>query len=260
MPEVNEPIPGPPGTVLQDARINAGKSVVDVAEALNLLKTYVEALENNDYSRFNSPLFARGYIKSYARYMGLDEASLLRDCDRICRRQDERSAQVQQVRAGANAPARGGIVVALVAALLVWLVCVWVFGGGDEAQLEVEALPDRHAGLVELKPVESLGRSLLQQEPLEMRIPEDESGFESHSATLSLQVKESVWLEIRDANNVIVLTGIQPKGKQFSLAVEGPIYFSVAYWPAVALQYNGKPVHFDNIAESKAVRLQVGEI
>ena len=64
MPGTKLLYPGPPGSVLYDARISAGKSVLETAEALNLLNSYVEALEENDYSRFNSPLFARGYIKS----------------------------------------------------------------------------------------------------------------------------------------------------------------------------------------------------
>ncbi|AKH70257.1 protein of unknown function (DUF4115)/Helix-turn-helix domain [Spongiibacter sp. IMCC21906] len=261
MPEIKESIPGPPGSVLQDARLNAGKSVVEVAEALNLLKTYVEALEENDYSRFNSPLFARGYIKSYARYMGLDEVPLLNDCDRICRRKDESSNQVRQRTAGAKAPARGGVFVALIMALIVWSLSVWLLGAQPETTLSVELLPERHAGLPELKKTAPLGASLLKGENLETSIPVDSEGdISTHSATISLHVKESVWLEIRDARGAVVLSGQQPKGKQLSLAVEGPIFFSVAYWPAVVLEYNGKSVQLDDIAKSKAVRLQVGEI
>ena len=100
------PQAGPPGSILQEARLQAGKSLDETADALNLLKTFVQALEDNDYSRFNSPLFARGYIKSYARYMQLDEAPLLRDCDRICRREEE--ATVAHAPKGcARAPGHG---------------------------------------------------------------------------------------------------------------------------------------------------------
>ena len=260
MPEMNEPYPGPPGSVLQDARVNAGKSLVDVAEALNLLKTYVEALENNDYSRFNSPLFARGYIKSYARYMGLDEEPLLRDCDRICRRQDEQVSHRQQARVGAKAPARGGIAIALVAALLIWALSVWLFGGTPAPKLSLTILPDRHAPLTEIKPASHLGESLLKGEnALVVTLPVDES-IATHSATVSLTIHDAVWLELRDARHIVVLSGTQPRGKQISLSMQGPISFSVAYWPAVSMQYNGKAVALEALAQSKAVRLQVGEL
>lgn len=261
MPEVNELYPGPPGSVLQDARVNAGKSVVDVAEALNLLKTYVEALENNDYSRFNSPLFARGYIKSYARYMGLEEEPLLRDCDRICRRQDDKVSHRKQARVGAKAPARGGVAIALVAALLIWSLSVWLLSGTPTPKLSLKILPDRHAPLTEINGSSNLGESLLKGEnALVVTLPVNAQPEVTHSATVSLTIHDAVWLELRDARNIVVLSGTQPRGKQISLSMQGPISFSVAYWPAVTMQYNGKAVALEALAQSKAVRLQVGEL
>ena len=110
--------------------------MLETAEALNLLNSYVEAIEENDYSRFNSPLFARGYIKSYARYMGLDEAPLLSDCDRICRREEQSNQRSHvQVPGKVQAPGHAGFILALIVALLIWSLSYWIFSGPEKSAI-----------------------------------------------------------------------------------------------------------------------------
>ena len=43
MPGTKQLYPGPPGSVLHDARVSAGKTVLETAEALNLLNSYVRS-------------------------------------------------------------------------------------------------------------------------------------------------------------------------------------------------------------------------
>ncbi len=64
--------PEGPGQVLRAEREALGVSTRDVAETLNLAISVVEAIEADDYERMPSPVFARGYIRSYARLLGLE--------------------------------------------------------------------------------------------------------------------------------------------------------------------------------------------
>lgn len=248
---------GPPGSVLQEARLQAGKSIAETAEALNLLKTYVEALERNDYSRFNSPLFARGYIKSYARYMGLEEAPLLRDCDRICRRDDEAAAK-RALTPKSRAPGHARAYVLVAAALLVWIISYFVFGAGSNAKLDVTVMSERYPPLPELRAQPSLGETLLQM-PAENE-QSTSSSNESRPAKIEFTVSEEVWLELHDANGKLVLSGVRPAGENIQLAVDGPVQLSMSYWPAVTVMYNEQRVDFSALAESNAVRVQIGEL
>ena len=248
----------PPGSVLRDARLSAGKSVEQVAEALNLLTTHVEALECNDYSRFNSPMFARGYIRSYARHFGLDEAPLLKDSERICRR-DEEQAEQRRPKGTTQAPIQARLLVAALAALIIWGVSYLLFGGEPKPRLDISLMEERYVPLQELRSRSLLGESLLQV-PGAVSEPETTSTVLSHPAIVRLEALQTVWLELRDAHGAVQFRGQLEAGQSQSLDVQGPVQLAMAYWPAVRIQYNQQDVELSELAESNAVRVQIGEL
>jgi cytoskeleton protein RodZ len=65
------------GMALRDAREQQGMSVHDVAERIKFAPRQVEALEANDFAHLPEATFLRGFVRSYARVLQLDEASLL---------------------------------------------------------------------------------------------------------------------------------------------------------------------------------------
>ena len=62
-----------PGSILSTARKELKWSIEDVAANLNLRVTVIEALEADDYTNLPGPTFVRGYQRSYARLLGIDE-------------------------------------------------------------------------------------------------------------------------------------------------------------------------------------------
>ncbi len=66
-----------PGEVLREARESKGLDVVSVANHLNLHRSTIEALENDDFDQLPETIFIRGYIRNYARLLGVDAAGLL---------------------------------------------------------------------------------------------------------------------------------------------------------------------------------------
>ncbi|MEP5759566.1 MAG: RodZ domain-containing protein [Litoreibacter sp.] len=60
------------GDIMRGERATMGKSLLDVQRELKIKATYVAAVENADPSVFESPGFIAGYVRSYARYLGLD--------------------------------------------------------------------------------------------------------------------------------------------------------------------------------------------
>ncbi len=55
----------------------------EAADRLNLMPDYVAILERDDYQALRSPPFARGYVKSYGRLLGLDEQHLMSVFDEV---------------------------------------------------------------------------------------------------------------------------------------------------------------------------------
>lgn len=55
----------------------------ETADRLNWMPNYVAIIERDDYQALRSPAFARGYVKAYARLLGLDQEQVLGAFDRL---------------------------------------------------------------------------------------------------------------------------------------------------------------------------------
>ena len=73
---------GSPGQTLREAREARRMSVAEVAQELKISRQAVERLEQGQYDSLPGDTFARGYIRSYARLMGMDPARLALAFDR----------------------------------------------------------------------------------------------------------------------------------------------------------------------------------
>src|SRR6056297_1309629 len=60
------------GDLMRGERATLGKSLLDVERELRIKANYVAAIENSDPSAFDTPGFIPGYVRSYARYLGMD--------------------------------------------------------------------------------------------------------------------------------------------------------------------------------------------
>lgn len=60
------------GDLMRGERATLGKSLLDVQRELKIKATYIAAIENCDVSAFETQGFVAGYVRSYARYLGMD--------------------------------------------------------------------------------------------------------------------------------------------------------------------------------------------
>jgi cytoskeletal protein RodZ len=66
-----------PGEVLKAERLRRGLDVATVAEQLHITRHYLLALENGEYHKLPAPIFAKGYMRSYAKLFDISEGALL---------------------------------------------------------------------------------------------------------------------------------------------------------------------------------------
>ena len=52
-------------------------SIAAVQQELHIRERYLDALEHDDFDQFPGTVYARGFLRSYARYLGLDAEALL---------------------------------------------------------------------------------------------------------------------------------------------------------------------------------------
>jgi len=66
------------GDELRGHRATLGKSLLDVQRELRIKASFIDAIENGDPSVAPNPGFVPGYVRAYARYLGLDPDSVYR--------------------------------------------------------------------------------------------------------------------------------------------------------------------------------------
>jgi cytoskeleton protein RodZ len=70
------------GDQMRGERATLGKSLLDVQRDLRIRASYIAAIENCDVTAFHTPGFIAGYVRSYARYLGLNpENAFLQFCE-----------------------------------------------------------------------------------------------------------------------------------------------------------------------------------
>ncbi|MBP3934866.1 MAG: helix-turn-helix domain-containing protein, partial [Pseudomonas sp.] len=70
-----------PGETLRQARENNGWTLAEVALKLNLTASSLSNLETGAFDKLPGHTFARGYIRAYAKLLGMDQAALVREFD-----------------------------------------------------------------------------------------------------------------------------------------------------------------------------------
>ncbi|MPZ23367.1 MAG: PASTA domain-containing protein [Dehalococcoidia bacterium] len=64
------------GRALEQARIASGISIEDAASATRISTRYLLALEQEELHELPAPIYARGFLRTYAGYLGLDAADV----------------------------------------------------------------------------------------------------------------------------------------------------------------------------------------
>src|ERR1700730_5400883 len=59
------------GEELRREREIRGISIKEISDATKISKRFLEAIERNDHGKLPAPVFTRGFVREYARYLGL---------------------------------------------------------------------------------------------------------------------------------------------------------------------------------------------
>ncbi len=65
------------GEDLRREREIRGISLKEIADATKISKRFLEALERNDHKTLPAPVFTRGFVREYARYVGLNAEEMV---------------------------------------------------------------------------------------------------------------------------------------------------------------------------------------
>ena len=78
------------GEKLRQAREERGISLSEVAEQTRISPLYLEAIDHDDYKTLPGGIFNKGFVRSYAKYVGVDEQEALQDYSRLIAEHEEK--------------------------------------------------------------------------------------------------------------------------------------------------------------------------
>ena len=111
------------GVTLAAAREEQQRSLESVAADLHLQPEVVRAIENGDEAKVPAPTFLRGYVRSYARLLGLDDTSLTAQLPLLNEYRPAPLKRVGMRRSGVSLPRMKWLVwILLLAALAVMII------------------------------------------------------------------------------------------------------------------------------------------
>ncbi|WP_300730611.1 RodZ family helix-turn-helix domain-containing protein [Pseudomonas sp.] len=176
-PEVPAATRGNPGETLRQAREHNGWTLSEVALKLNLTVSSLSNLEAGAFDKLPGHTFARGYIRAYAKLLGMDQAALVREFDQ-CTGTDANGSNVHSL-GRIEEPVRVSHTILRIVSLLL---LVAVIGGGfiwwqDQTSMRAKDLIGLTPEHVEVEGADGT----TQIHPLDE--PEDQAVSESQEAS-----------------------------------------------------------------------------
>lgn len=81
------------GEKMREAREERGITISEVAEQTRISPLYIESIEKDDYKPLPGGIFNKGFLKSYARYIGFDEHEALQEYSKLVGSQSANSPE-----------------------------------------------------------------------------------------------------------------------------------------------------------------------
>ncbi len=124
------------GDEFRSAREARGLTLSDVAEQIHIRSVYLNAIENEDWASIGAPVYVRGFIRTYARFLALESEAAVATFNQTVPVERPASAslamQNERERTGPSLWALIAVVVALVLSAFAgfeW----WSFSSGNSA-------------------------------------------------------------------------------------------------------------------------------
>jgi len=280
------------GKRLAKAREDAGMDLRAVATELHLRVEVIQALEAGDEAVLPAPAFVRGYVRSYARCVGLDDVALIADLPQaaehrpVARRGARKSYRVPSFPLG-RVLAWGLVVSVLIAVVLYGMPAVERLWSGQQSQpvdnslqlpqSEFEApdaddvlvLPENgseeESPLLSETPVEPPADESISAEPTIPALePEKEPAVAPASdatdlagpAELTLRFTQDSWVEMTSRDRKLVV-GTQRAGSERTVRAEPPLDILLGNAPAVEMHWRGKRFDITPYQRGKVARIKL---
>jgi cytoskeleton protein RodZ len=274
------------GQTLRTAREAQGLSVEEVAGRLRLMLRQVEAIEADDFDSLGQPVFARGFVRNYAKLLNLP-------ADELMARMGGEKAETAVVskapppatRAWLSSP---WLILALLGLLLLVAAPVglylWLTSGEDAddekpfyvlpaetarpaAEAAVQPAPPAAAepapqadGAPAVAPAPPAEPAVFApRQPAHSAATPPPVEAASQSRVLSFEFGGESWVEIRDGSGRMIHRQLNTPGSQVEVTGQPPFDLVVGNAALVHMTYNGRPIDLRPYIEVTVARFTLEE-
>jgi cytoskeleton protein RodZ len=267
------------GRILRDSRESQGMSLDDVAARLRLMHRQIEAMETDDFESLGRPVFARGFVRNYARLLGLAPDPLLMRMEGAPAEPTVVSRpEPAMPRSWLSSPwlillSLGVLLAVVVPVALYW----WLNSAVDE-------VPPRPARVVEAQPkaVAPVGAAPLAppvpaavpvhepaspaavqpsavQPPAAEQAPEAAPREPAADGAVHLELGGEAWVEIKDAGGHTLLRQLKPAGSSVDAHGQPPFDVVIGNASQARMTYNGRPIDLKPFIDGTVARFTLEE-
>jgi len=255
---------------LRAARVTRGWELPEAARQLHITATQVAAIEEGRFQDLPGRAFARGYLRNYARLLGLDVEQVLAAYDRHVG--GAGTAPAQQVLPRSEVPlldySRRTVIFSILLAVALIALGWWLWGSNESSSdtvpptsADVSAASRANAQVALSTPASPAAAppdSAVLSSPTASAASPAGATSATRSTGLTFQFSGACWLQVRDSTGRILVSTLAKAGQELSVTQGQPPYsILLGKASAVQIQYNGKPVALPANALNVA-RLQVG--
>jgi cytoskeleton protein RodZ len=277
-----DPLPTSVGEQLRAARTSQGLSTADVAKKLKLSPHQVESLEADDWSRLPCNTIIRGFVRNYARLLGLDSNALMGMLDRL----QMPLAPELEISAGTNVrvPQEGTVerrdYLRVFSGLAVLGLAVLAYFFFPQAWLQstVAAFKAMTQGATvsEVVPAPASVPEAAVLPPADSAVPASEPAMPAQPAinpitmppasapadaaprhSLKFVFGQPSWVEVRDRSGQIIFSQLSQAGSQREIEGQPPFALVIGNASHVTLQYRGKEVDLSRRSKEDVARVTV---
>ncbi|MDA8128385.1 MAG: helix-turn-helix domain-containing protein [Betaproteobacteria bacterium] len=261
------------GELLRDAREARGVRLEDAAVRLRLMHRQVEAMERDDFESLGPPVFARGFVRNYARLLGLAPESLLARMDGAPAEPPAVSVEPPLPHSWLTSP---WLILSLLGLLLLVAVPIalylWLNSDAGEApaasalpaqsqaaapapapaQAPAAARPEAAAPAPAPAPPET---AATQAAPA----ADATAGPDAAGSVLHLEFGDKSWTEIKDASGRMLLRQLNPADSDVDVHGQPPFDVVIGNAAQVRMTYNGRPIDLQPFTDGMVARFTLEE-
>jgi len=275
------------GRLLADARKKQSKTVEEIADELNLSVSQIKTIELDQNEGLPEPTYVRGYIRSYAKLLGLDAEKVL---ESYLNPNWQKTSSLDDMPKGiGNADEGGGssflspakliffLFVILIAAFLWFSGILSSFIGSEQplsddkpTQVSLQAQTAQSSDEPVIEQVTSIVEPVTNvtvEEPEEQPLVEVETVVADEAVpvkptsenSLTLTFTQTCWVDIRDSKDKRLAFKNYSAGEDLSVSNDGRLHVFLGNAEGVTATYNGKPFDLTSYTEGVYAKFSLGK-